>query len=135
MLSNYDRLARVGVTEFQLTPRLGISPSCPPDFDINQIGLDGNYAPWLTHVDRIIDQVLERRLNVLWDIYNEPDLAALPLNDNERLKEGWRLAFGRIKERIPSAKIVGPSEPIPVAQAVSGVESVAGRIPRCGRLP
>ena len=32
-----------------------------------------------------------------------------PLNDNERLKEGWRLAFGRIKERIPSAKIVGPS--------------------------
>ncbi len=109
VLSNYDRLARVGVTEFQLTLGLVFHHLALQIFDINQIGLGGNYAPWLTHVDRIIDQVLERKLNVLWDIYNEPDLAALPLNDNERLKEGWRLAFGRIKERIPSAKIVGPS--------------------------
>lgn len=109
VFSNYDRLARVGVTEFQLTLGLVFDHLALQIFDINQIGLDGNYGPWLTHVDRIIDQVLDRRLTVLWDIYNEPDLAALPLNDNARLKEGWRLAYRRIKERIPSAQIVGPS--------------------------
>lgn len=109
VFSNYDRLTRLGVTEFQLTLGLVFHHLALQIFDINQIGLDDNYAPWLAHVDRVLDQVIERRLTVLWDIYNEPDLAALPLNDNERLKEGWRLAYRRIKERIPGAKIVGPS--------------------------
>ncbi|CAE6805267.1 hypothetical protein [Nitrospira defluvii] len=109
IFNNYDRLAQVGVTEFQLTLGLVFHHLALQIFDINQIGLDGNYTPWLAHVDRVIDQVLARRLHVLWDIYNEPDLAALPLNDNARLKEGWRLAYRRIKERIPAAQIVGPS--------------------------
>ncbi|HAP39356.1 MAG: hypothetical protein R3B11_14245 [Nitrospira sp.] len=109
VLSNYDRLTQVGVKEFQLTLGLVFHHLALQIFDINQIGLDGNYAPWLAHVDRVIDQVLERRLQVLWDIYNEPDLAALPLNENARLKEGWRLAYRRIKERIPGAQVVGPS--------------------------
>lgn len=109
VFSNYDRLTQVGVREFQLTLGLVFHHLALQIFDINQIGLDENYAPWLAHVDRVIDQVLERRLQVLWDIYNEPDLAVLPLNDNARLKEGWRLAYRRIKERIPGAQIVGPS--------------------------
>ncbi len=109
VFSNYDRLAQVGVTEFQLTLGLVFHHLALQIFDINQIGIDGNYATWLAHVDRVIDQVLERRLHVVWDIYNEPDLAVLPLNDNARLKEGWRLAYRRIKERIPGAQIVGPS--------------------------
>ena len=109
VFSNYDRLAQAGVREFQLTLGLVFHHLALQIFDINQIGLDGNYAPWLAHVDRILDQVIERRLDVLWDIYNEPDLAGIPLNENERLKEGWRLAYRRIKERIPGAQIVGPS--------------------------
>ena len=60
-------------------------------------------------MDHVIDQVIERKISVLWDIYNEPDLAALPMNDNDRLKEGWRLAYHRIKQRLPGAVIVGPS--------------------------
>lgn len=109
VFSNYDRLAQAGVKEFQLTLGLVFHHLALQIFDINQIGLDGNYGSWLAHVDRIIDQVIERRLDVLWDIYNEPDLAAIPLNENDRLKEGWRLAYRRIKERIPGAQIVGPS--------------------------
>ena len=109
VLKNYDRLKQAGVTEFQLTLGLVFQDLHLQVFDINQIGLEGDYAPWLAHVDRIIDQVLDRQLSVLWDIYNEPDLAALPINENERLKEGWRLAYQRIKQRIPGAQVVGPS--------------------------
>ena len=109
VFKNYDRLKQAGVTEFQLTLGLVFQDLPLKIFDINQIGVDGNYGPWLTHVDRIIDEVIERRLSVLWDIYNEPDLAAPAINENERLKEGWRLAYRRIKERIPGAEIVGPS--------------------------
>lgn len=109
VFKNYERLKQAGVKEFQLTLGLVFQDLPLQIFDINQIGLDGNYAPWLAHVDRIIDQVTERGLSVLWDIYNEPDLAALPINENERLKEGWRLAYQRIKQRIPGAQIVGPS--------------------------
>jgi hypothetical protein len=109
VLKNYERLKQAGVTEFQLTLGLVFQDLHLQIFDINQIGLEGDYAPWLAHVDRIIDQVLDRQLSVLWDIYNEPDLAALAINENERLKEGWRLAYQRIKRRIPDAQIVGPS--------------------------
>jgi hypothetical protein len=109
ILKNYDRLRQAGVTEFQLTLGLVFSDRPLQIFDINRIGQDGSYDAWLAHVDRVIDQVVDRRLTVLWDIYNEPDLAALPMNDNERLKEGWRLAYQRIKQRIPGAQIVGPS--------------------------
>lgn len=109
VLNNYDRLKQAGVTEFQLTLGLVFEHRPLQIFDINQIGLDDNYAPWLVHVDHVIDQVLQRQLSVIWDIYNEPDLAAIPLNDSERLKEGWRLAYQRIKQRIPGAQIVGPS--------------------------
>ncbi len=109
VFKNYDRLKQAGVMEFQLTLGLVFEDLHLQIFDINQIGLEGNYAPWLAHVDRIIDQVLERQLSVLWDIYNEPDLAALPINENGRLKEGWRLAYQRIKQRIPGSQIVGPS--------------------------
>lgn len=109
VLHNYDRLNEAGVTEFQLTLGLVFHHLAQQIFDINQIGLDGNFLPWLAHVDHIIDQVIERKLSVLWDIYNEPDLATLPIGDNERLKEGWRLAYQRIKQRIPGAMIVGPS--------------------------
>ncbi len=109
VLKNYDRLTRAGVVEVQLTLGLVFEHLPLQIFDINQIGLDGNFAPWLAHLDRVIDQVLQRDLSVLWDIYNEPDLAALPMNENERLKEGWRLAYHRIKQRIPGAVIVGPS--------------------------
>ncbi len=106
---NYDRLKEAGVTEFQLTLGLVFHHLSLQIFDINQIGLDGNFSPWLAHVDHIVDQVITRKLSVLWDIYNEPDLATLPMNDNDRLKEGWRLAYQRIKQRIPGAVIVGPS--------------------------
>lgn len=109
ILSNYDRLKQAGVTEFQLTLGLVFEHRPLQIFDINQIGLNADYAPWLAHVDHVIDQVLQRRLSVIWDIYNEPDLAAVPLNDNEQLKQGWRLAYQRIKQRIPDAQIVGPS--------------------------
>lgn len=109
ILKNYDRLKQAGVTEFQLTLGLVFSDLPLQIFDINRIGQDGSYDAWLAHVDRVIDQVVDRRLTVLWDIYNEPDLAALPMNDNERLKEGWRLAYQRIKHRIPGAQVVGPS--------------------------
>lgn len=109
VLNNYDRLKQAGVTEFQLTLGLVFEHRALQIFDINQIGLDDNYGPWLAHVDHVIDQVLQRQLSVIWDIYNEPDLATVPLNDNERLKEGWRLAYQRIRQRMPGAKIVGPS--------------------------
>ena len=109
VFKNYDRLKQAGVTEFQLTLGIVFKDLPLQIFDINQIGLEGDYAPWLAHVDRIIDQVVARQLAVLWDIYNEPDLATLPINENERLKEGWRLAYQRIKQRIPGAQIVGPS--------------------------
>ena len=109
VFKNYDRLKQAGVTEFQLTLGLVFKDLPLQIFDINQIGVEGDYAPWLAHVDRIIDQVMDRRLSVLWDIYNEPDLATLPINDNDRLKEGWRLAYQRIKQRMPGAQIVGPS--------------------------
>ena len=109
VFQNYDRLKEMGVSEFQLTLGLVFHHLAQQIFDINQIGLEGDYAPWLNHIDRIIDRVMERNLRVWWDIYNEPDLAAVPIENNERMKEGWRLAYRRIKERLPGAVIVGPS--------------------------
>ena len=109
VFANYDRLKVAGVTEFHLTLGLAFSDLSVQIFDINQIGIDGNFGPWLAHVDHVIDQVIEHDLVVLWDIYNEPDLVMPSIGKNERLKEGWRLAYQRIKERIPGALIVGPS--------------------------
>jgi hypothetical protein len=109
VFQNYDRLKEAGVSEFQLTLGLVFHHLAQQIFDINQIGLEGDYSPWLNHIDRIIDQVTARNLSVWWDIYNEPDLAAVPIENNERIKEGWRLAYRRIKQRLPGAVIVGPS--------------------------
>lgn len=109
IFKNYERLKQAGVTEFQLTLGYVFDDLSQHIFDINRIGLDGNLSPWSAHVDRVIDQVMEHRLSVIWDIYNEPDLASIPIGDNDRLKEGWRVAYRRIKERMPDALIVGPS--------------------------
>lgn len=69
VLKNYDWLKQAGVTEFQLTLGLVFKDLPLQIFDINHIGQDGTYEPWLAHVDRIIDQVLDRQLSVLWGIY------------------------------------------------------------------
>ena len=109
IFQNYDRLKDAGVTEFQLTLALVFHHLALQIFDLNEIGRDGDFVPWLAHVDHIVDQVIQRQLSVSWDIYNEPDLAGIPINENERLKEGWRLAYERIKQRLPDAVVVGPS--------------------------
>jgi hypothetical protein len=106
---NYERLRRMGVDEFQLTLGLIFGELASGIFDINRIGKDDDYGPWIAHVHKIVDQVEERKLSVMWDIYNEPDRANLPINNNDRLKQGWRLAYHIIKERQPQALIVGPS--------------------------
>jgi hypothetical protein len=106
---NYERLQRLGVDEFQLTLGLIFADFSDGIFDINRIGEDGDYGPWISHIHRIIDQVEARKLTVVWDIYNEPDRANVPMQDNDRLKQGWRLAYRIIKERLPDALIVGPS--------------------------
>lgn len=109
VLRNYDRLRRLGVDEFQLTLGLVFSDVASSIFNINRIGKDDDYAPWIAHVHRVIDEVQARHLTVLWDIYNEPDLAATPIARNDRLKKGWQLAYEIIKQRFPDAIIVGPS--------------------------
>lgn len=109
VLPNYDRLQRIGVDEFQLTLGLIFGDLATGIFDINRIGEDGDYGPWLAHVEHIVDQVAAQNRVVWWDIYNEPDRADLPIGQNDRLKEGWRLAYRLIKQRLPGAVIVGPS--------------------------
>jgi len=109
VLQNYDRLKEAGVHEFQLTVGYTFHDLGMQAFDVNRIGQDGDYTPWLAHVDHLIDQVRARHISVDWDIYNEPDLATLPIAENKALLEGWRLAYKRIKDRIPEAIVVGPS--------------------------
>ena len=109
VLQNYARLKEAGVSEVQLTLGYIFHDLAMQVFDINQIGKNGDFIPWLTHVDHVIDQVLDRQLFVLWDIYNEPDLAGSPFAESEALMEGWRVAYQRIKQRVPGAIIVGPS--------------------------
>src|SRR5690349_15706270 len=58
VFQNYDRLKEMGVSEFQLTLGLVFHHLAQQIFDINQIGLDGDYTPWLTHIDRIIARVM-----------------------------------------------------------------------------
>ena len=106
---NYERLRRMGVDEFQLTLGLIFGEVASSIFDINRIGNDDDYGPWIAHVHRMVDEVEARKLSVIWDIYNEPDRANLPITSNDRLKNGWRLAYRIIKERQPKALIVGPS--------------------------
>lgn len=106
---NYERLRRLGVDEFQLTLGLIFGELANGIFDINRIGENDDYGPWVAHVHKIIDQVEQRKISVIWDIYNEPDLANVPIGNNDRLKNGWRLAYRIIKERLPHALIVGPS--------------------------
>ncbi len=106
---NYERLQRLGVEEFQLTLGLIFADFSDSIFNINRIGKDGDYGPWIAHVHKIVDEVEARKLSVIWDIYNEPDRADIPIGNNERLKEGWRLAYHIIKQRLPDAVIVGPS--------------------------
>ncbi|MBX3234631.1 MAG: hypothetical protein KF814_00645 [Nitrospiraceae bacterium] len=109
IFANYARLRELGVDEFQLTLGLVFADYAQWIFDINRIGEQGDYGPWLAHVNRVIDVVQARKLNVLWDIYNEPDLAFPPIGENPKLKTGWKLAYELIKRRIPGARIVGPS--------------------------
>ena len=106
---NYERLRRLGVDEFQLTLGLIFGEVASSIFDINRIGENDDYAPWIAHVQKIVDEVEARKLSVMWDIYNEPDRANVPIGSNDRLKEGWRLAYQIIKARLPRALIVGPS--------------------------
>ncbi len=109
VLRNYERLRRMGVDEFQLTLGLIFGELANSIFDINRIGKNDDYGPWIAHVHKVVDQVEERNLSVMWDIYNEPDLANVPIGNNNRLKRGWELAYRIIKERLPGAVIVGPS--------------------------
>jgi hypothetical protein len=106
---NYERLRRLGVDEFQVTLGLIFGEVASSIFNINRIGEHDDYGPWITHVHKIVDQVKERNLSVMWDIYNEPDLANVPIRNNDRLKKGWALAYRIIKDRLPQALIVGPS--------------------------
>ena len=106
---NYERLRRLGVDEFQVTLGLVFGEVASSIFNINRIGESDDYGPWIAHVHRIVDEVERRKLSVMWDIYNEPDLANVPIGNNDRLKKGWELAYRIIKERLPGARIVGPS--------------------------
>ena len=106
---NYERLRRMGVNEFQLTLGLVFGELASGIFNINRIGENEDYGPWIGHVHKIIDQAEERNASVIWDIYNEPDLANVPIRNNDRLKKGWEIAYRIIKERQPRALIVGPS--------------------------
>jgi hypothetical protein len=109
VLRNYERLRRLGVDEFQLTLGLIFDDFPSSIFDINRIGENDEYQPWIAHVHKIIDQVKAKNLSVIWDIYNEPDRADVQMNNNARLKKGWQLAYRIIKDRLPGAVIVGPS--------------------------
>ncbi len=109
VFANYARLRELGVDEFQLTLGLVFADYAQWIFDINRIGEQDDYGPWLAHVNRVIDVVQSRKLNVLWDIYNEPDLAFPPIGESDKLKTGWKLAYELIKRRMPGARVVGPS--------------------------
>lgn len=109
IFGNYERLRRMGVDEFQLTLGLIFGELAGRIFDINRIGENDDYEPWTAHVHKLVDEVKARRVEVIWDIYNEPDRANVPIGNNDRLKKGWQLAYRIIKERLPGALIVGPS--------------------------
>jgi hypothetical protein len=109
IFGNYERLRRMGVDELQLTLGLIFGELAGRIFDINRIGENDDYGPWIAHVHKLVDEVNARRVDVIWDIYNEPDRANVPIENNDRLKKGSRLAYRIIKERLPGALIVGPS--------------------------
>jgi hypothetical protein len=62
---NYERLRRMGVDEFQLTLGLVFGELASGIFNINRIGDQDDYGPWIAHVHKIIDQAEERKVSVI----------------------------------------------------------------------
>jgi len=107
----YNRLVDAGVTSFQVV--LSLFFNGPDIFNHQNLGVQGNFSDWNKFILSKVNEVKSRGFkNIQYDIYNEPDISAIPIQDNNynnNLMEGWRQAYQVIRKNHPGAVIVGPS--------------------------
>ncbi len=107
----YNRLVEAGVTSFQVV--LSLFFNGPDIYNHQTLSVQGNFADWNKFILSKINEVKARGFkNMHYDIYNEPDISAIPIqenNYNNNLMEGWRQAYQTIRKNHPGAIIVGPS--------------------------
>lgn len=108
---SYNRLVDAGVTSFQLV--LSLFFNGPDIFNHQTLGVKGNFAEWNQFILNKVNEVKSRGFKKIhYDIYNEPDISAIPIQDNNynnNLMEGWKQAYQTIRKNHPDAIIVGPS--------------------------
>ena len=67
------------------------------------------WTQWLGIVEGLLKISQALKMDVEWDIWNEPNLGYFWGRDRERFFETWRKAYLKIRELDPKAIIVGPS--------------------------
>ena len=72
-------------------------------------GDDGDFSDFDRFLDRLIDDVDAAGMNPQWDLWNEPDLDLFWARSAEQFRLAWRLAYEKVRARLPEATIVGPS--------------------------
>jgi hypothetical protein len=75
-------------------------------------GDNGNWTEYTNFLNQLINDVIANGMtgsNVMWDIWNEPELSIFWGRSQSQYLETWRRAYQQIRSRIPNAVIVGPS--------------------------
>ena len=72
-------------------------------------GDGGDWTKWETLVEELVREADSKGLQLLWDIWNEPDLKQFWDRGAEQFFETWKRAVRTIRRVNPKAIIVGPS--------------------------
>lgn len=72
-------------------------------------GEGGNWAPWERFIGDQMKDLLDRKVDCHWIIWNEPDHKMFWPHDAERHRELWTRAYRKIRTVKPDAIITGPT--------------------------
>lgn len=72
-------------------------------------GDNGDWTKWEKLVSNYVDTILNNKLNIYYDIWNESNYERYWPRSEDRFLETWRRAVLKIREKQPDAIIVGPS--------------------------
>lgn len=105
----YERLKHLGIKHIQI-PIVDNWFKASPEEKGQEFPGDKNWDTWEMMVEKIVQETLEQKCVVEYDIWNEPgDTKYFWPRPQSQYYETWRRAYVKIRSVNPKAEIVGPS--------------------------
>jgi hypothetical protein len=102
----YDRLKKIGVKHIQVV--LSDSYGYPNGF-AGWPGDKNDWGYWESVVENVVKESMKRKMDVEYDIWNEPDIGYFWAKDQAIWLETWKRGYRKVRSLDPFAPIVGPS--------------------------